>query len=394
MATNRGFEEAPYGSRSDWMTVAGAAKTLGLRVPQVQGWAQNGHVVSCKHGRRRLVSLGTCREHLNRARLRERHARAGNPPRLDTEPAPAVVCEIVPVDVAGHQLVGARLDGQEVIVVSLLEGLLGLAKGSLARKMRRRADFVSGVHMFNLNADQMRAIREQVTVNMTEVDFIKHASRITVLTAAGVSMALMLGDSDICRRLRQELSTSGFMQSVGEAVRDQDAEKFARTLTGDQQAVDLERFRADLLAETRQIVQEAVRDAVQVAVSESVQVAVRESMQAVVALLPELMAGVQTTKPASPAGKQHRCNMRAETVARLVRQNVLGVKMTATGVHDLARSIERKRLGLRNDGSGLEGFSELRNAGGTYDVWFYSPAMVKLISEIMRNGQIYMGFVQ
>jgi hypothetical protein len=374
------------------MTVAGAAKTLGLRVPQVQGWAQNGHVLSCKHGRRRLVSLGTCREHLNRARLRERHARAGNPPRLDTEPTPAVVCEIVPVDVAGHQLVGARLDGQEVIAVRLLEELLGLMHGSLARKMRRRADFIEGVHMFNLNANQMQAIREQVSDNMAEVEFIRHASRITVLTAAGVSMALMLGDSDICRRLRQELSTSGFMQSVGEAVRDQDAEKFARTLTGDQQAVDLERFRADLLAETRQIVQEAVRDAVQVAVSESVQVAVRESMQAVVALLPELMNGVQAT--ASTGGKQHRCNMRAETVARLVRQNVLGVKMTPAGVHDLARSIERKRLGLRNDGSGLEGFSELRNAGGTYDVWFYSPAMVSLISEIMRNGQIYMGFVQ
>ena len=39
----------------------------------------------------------------------------------------AVSCEIVPVDVAGHQLVGARLDGQEVIAVQYLEGLLGLA---------------------------------------------------------------------------------------------------------------------------------------------------------------------------------------------------------------------------------------------------------------------------
>ena len=386
MSRNRGFTEAPYASRSDWMTVADAAKALDLRVPQVQGWAQNGHVVSCKHGRRRLVSLGTCRAHLDRARLRERHARAGNPPRIDDRPPQAVTCEIVPVDVAGHQLVGARLDGQEVIAVRLLEDLLGLMHGSLARKMRRRADFIEGVHMFNLNTAQMQAIREHVSDNMAEVEFIRRASRITVLTAAGVSMALMLGDSDICRRLRQELSTSGFMQSVGEAVRDQDAEKFARTLTGDRQAIDLQQFRRDMLAETRQIVQEAVRDAVQVAV--------RESMQAVVALLPELMTGIQTTSPGQQAGKQHRCNMRAETVARLVRQNVLGVKMTATGVHDLARNIEQKRLGMRNDGSGLDGYSELRNAGGAYDVWFYSPAMVKLMCDIMRNGQIYMGFVQ
>ena len=385
MSRNRGFTEAPYASRSDWMTVADAAKALGLRVPQVQGWAQNGHVLSCKHGRRRLVSLGTCRAHLDRARLRERHARAGNPPRIDDRPPQAVTCEIVKVDVAGQQLVGARLDGQEVIAVSLLEDLLGLAKGSLARKMRRRDDFVSGVHMFNLSTEQLRSY-----VSKTDtLSVLSHAERpkvLTVLTAAGVSMALMLGDSEICRRLRQELSTSGFMQSVGEAVISGDGDKFARTLTGDHPKIDLQQFRRDMLAETRQIVQEAVRDAVQVAV--------RESMQAVVALLPELMTGIQTTSPGQQAGKQHRCNMRAETVARLVRQNVLGVKMTATGVHDLARNIEQKRLGMRNDGSGLDGYSELRNAGGAYDVWFYSPAMVKLMCDIMRNGQIYMGFVQ
>tara|TARA_Y100001972_G_C7579251_1_gene290597 strand:+ start:41 stop:760 length:720 start_codon:yes stop_codon:yes gene_type:complete len=239
--------------------------------------------------------------------------------------------------------------------------------------------------MFNLSTEQLRSY-----VSKTDtLSVLSHAERpkvLTVLTAAGVSMALMLGDSEICRRLRQELSTSGFMQSVGEAVISGDGDKFARTLTGDHPKIDLQQFRRDMLAETRQIVQEAVRDAVQVAV--------RESMQAVVALLPELMTGIQTTSPGQQAGKQHRCNMRAETVARLVRQNVLGVKMTATGVHDLARNIEQKRLGMRNDGSGLDGYSELRNAGGAYDVWFYSPAMVKLMCDIMRNGQIYMGFVQ
>ena len=388
-----GYHQVPHSSRSDWLTTQDAAKTFGVRRNQVVGWARAGHVVSCKSGTRRLVSRQSCQDYIDSPSYYSRKfgSRGASKGSAAPKPAPAVTCEIVPVDVAGQQLVGARLDGQEVIAVSLLEGLLGLAKGSLAQKMRRRDDFVSGVHMFNLNAEQLRAyLTENYKLSFSPA--LSNPNRLTVLTAAGVSMALMLGDSDICRRLRQELSTSGFMQSVGEAVIAGDAEKFARTLTGDQQMVDLERFRADLLAETRQIVQEAVRDAVQVAVSESVQVAVRESMQAVVALLPELMNGVQTT--ASTGGKQHRCNMRAETVARLVRQNVLGVKMTATGVHDLARSIERKRLGLRNDGSGLEGFSELRNAGGTYDVWFYSPAMVSLISEIMRNGQIYMGFVQ
>jgi len=389
------YRQVPHSSRSDWLTTQDAAKAFGVRRNQVVGWARAGHVVSCKSGTRRLVSRQSCQDYIDSPSYYSRKfgSRGASKGSAAPKPAPTVACEIVTMDVGGHHLTGARLDGQEVIAVRLLEDLLGLMHGSLARKMRRRDDFVEGVHMFNLNAAQLSAFRKGAD-KIAEVDFLSHASRLTVLTASGVSMALMLGKSDICTRLRQELCASGFMQSVGEAVRDQDAEKFARTLTGDQQAVDLERFRADLLAETRQIVQEAVRDAVQVAVSESVQVAVRESMQAVVALLPELMAGVQTTKPASPAGKQHRCNMRAETVARLVRQNVLGVKMTATGVHDLARSIERKRLGLRNDGSGLEGFSELRNAGGTYDVWFYSPAMVKLMCEIMRNGQIYMGFVQ
>ena len=384
MARNKGFVEAPYANHTDWMTVADAAKTIGLRVAQVQGWAQNGHVVSCKHGRRRLVSLGTCRQHLDRARTRDWHGRAGNAPRLNDRPPQAVTCEIVPVDVAGHQLVGARLDGQEVIAVRLLEELLGLVHGSLARKMRRRDDFIEGVHMFNLNAEQLSVYLSGM-VNLSVPHHREKTTRLTVLTAAGVSMALMLGNSDTCRRVRQELSTSGFMQSVGEAVISGDADKFARTLAGDQQTVDLEQFRRDMITETRQIVQEAVRDAVQVAV--------RESMQSIIALLPELMAGIQP-QPTKATSKQHRCNMRGETVARLIRQNVLGVKMTKAGVHTLAKSIEQKRLGVKDNGSGLEGYSELRNTGGTYDARFYSPAMVTLMCDIMRNGQIYMGFVQ
>ena len=105
------------------------------------------------------------------------------------------------------------------------------------------------------------------------------------------------------------------------------------------------------------------------------------------------MAGIQP-QPTKATSKQHRCNMRGETVARLIRQNVLGVKMTKAGVHTLAKSIEQKRLGVKDNGSGLEGYSELRNTGGTYDARFYSPAMVTLMCDIMRNGQIYMGFVQ
>ena len=68
--------------------------------------------------------------------------------------------------------------------------------------------------------------------------------------------------------------------------------------------------------------------------------------------------------------------------------------MTATGVHALRRSIEKQRLGLNNHGSGIEGYCELRDTGESHDVWFYSPAMVKLMCDIMRNGQVYMGFVQ
>ncbi len=230
MSKKRGFLEAPYDSRTDWMTVADAAKALGVRLNQVQGWAQNMHVVSCKHGRRRLVSLSSCREHLHRAELRSPRTWSGNPPNIDTEPTQSVTCEIVPVDVSGRQLVGARLDGQEVIAVRLLEELLGLAYGSLAQKMRRRIDFVSGVHMFKLSGLQLRAYKRELSYKMSESS---NLPTLNVLTAAGVSMALMLGDSDICRRLRRELSTSGFMQSVGEAVISGDGEKFARTLADD-----------------------------------------------------------------------------------------------------------------------------------------------------------------
>ena len=391
MARIKAFVEVPHESRTDWATFKQVAEKLGLRLNQVTGWARSGHIVSCKVKGRRFISLSECQEYKTRAHLQRPHTKKRSrskdtktqEPQPQPQPEP-IRCEIVPVDVAGHQLVGARLDGQEVIAVRLLEELLGLVHGSLARKMRRRDDFIEGVHMFNLNAEQLSVYLSGM-INLSVPHHREKTTRLTVLTAAGVSMALMLGNSDICRRLRQELSTSGFMQSVGESVRDQDAGKFARTLAGDQQTVDLEQFRRDMITETRQIVQEAVRDAVQVAV--------RESMQSIIALLPELMAGIQP-QPTKATSKQHRCNMRGETVARLIRQNVLGVKMTANGVHDLAKSIEQKRLGFKDNGSGLEGYSELRNTGGTYDARFYSPAMVTLMCDIMRNGQIYMGFVQ
>jgi len=386
MARIKAFVEVPHESRTDWATFKQVAELLGLRLNQVTGWARSGHIVSCKVKGRRFISISNCQEYKTRAKLQAKHTKKPSRPRAqEPQPQPERIrCEIVPVDVAGHQLVGARLDGQEVIAVRLLEDLLGLTTGSLARKMRRRADFVSGVHMFNLSTEQLRSYVSK-TDTLSVLSHTERPKGLTVLTAAGVSMALMLGNSDTCRRVRQELSTSGFMQSVGEAVISGDGDKFARTLAGDQQTVDLEQFRRDMITETRQIVQAAVRDAVQVAV--------RESMQSIIALLPELMAGIQP-QPTKATSKQHRCNMRGETVARLIRQNVLGVKMTKAGVHTLAKSIEQKRLGVKDNGSGLEGYSELRNTGGTYDARFYSPAMVSLMCDIMRNGQIYMGFVQ
>ena len=75
MSKNRGFEEVPHTSRTDWVTVQDAARVLGLREDQVYGFAKNGHVVCCRAGRRRLVSLEQCREHARTSTLQEKYER-------------------------------------------------------------------------------------------------------------------------------------------------------------------------------------------------------------------------------------------------------------------------------------------------------------------------------
>jgi hypothetical protein len=61
------YNEAPYLSRTDWVTIPEAAQAVQRRPNQVRGWVIDGKVVSCKQGRRRLVSLESCQDFVQRA---------------------------------------------------------------------------------------------------------------------------------------------------------------------------------------------------------------------------------------------------------------------------------------------------------------------------------------
>ena len=393
MSSNQ-YNEVPYASRNDWLTQHAAAKIFNVRYRQVTGWVYNGHVVTCKHGNKRLVSEQSCQQHYARAQFRDERSRAGHTrtspppepaPKSAPEPPP-IHCEVVPIQVGGAELAGIRLNGQEVIAAQLLEKILQLQPRSISTRLGRSGRFVEGVDYVVLRGRAMKAVREG-GVDLESTPSPENVSQLTVLTEVGVGKVMCTMKSPVTDVLAGMLYGSNFMRRAARAVMQGDEEAFARNMADDHhrgESFDVEKFKQEMLADTRKLVQVVIREVVPSVVRETV-----------VALLPELLKGVQATRP--PTGstdKQYRCNMRGETVARLVRQNVLGVKMTATGVHALRRSIEKQRLGLNNHGSGIEGYCELRDTGESHDVWFYSPAMVKLMCDIMRNGQVYMGFVQ
>jgi len=358
------YNEEPYLSRTDWVTLKEAARAVQRRPTQVRGWIIDGKVVSCKQGRRRLVSLESCRDFVLRApnhRPTRHRRRSGDPA---PAPAPQHSCDLVPIDVGGRELLGARLDGQELIPVRLLEELLGMSPRSLRSQIMQSREYRAGVHLVVLRGSELASLRAEGDTNFVSPSWIQTTSQLSCLTPAGVALALMKSRSPVCAEIRNALSRSNFMQEIGAAVLTQDGDRFAAALTTDQ-------LRSQLRAELRADMEAMVRDVVAVAVRE-----------AIAQIVPAL------SQPAS-RGNDHRCTLTASRAATLVSRQLFRT-VTESEVHQIAREIEKQESG-GVWGEGLPGYSEQRvPVGRAWPVWFYSPAMVAAVFHALSGGQTYL----
>jgi len=360
------YREEPYLSRTDWVTLKEAARAVQRRPTQVRGWIIDGKVVSCKQGRRRLVSLESCRDFVQRApNLRHRRRRS---PGVSAAPAPAPApehsCDLIPIDVGGRELLGARLDGQEMIPLRMLEELLGMSRGSLGRQIQQSGEYRPGVHLVVLRGSELASLRMSATEESSAPSWVQRTSQLSCLTPAGVALALMKSRGPICAEIRNALSQSGFMREIGAAVLTQDGDRFAAALTADQ-------LRSQLRAELRADMEAMVRDVVAVAVRE-----------AIAQIVPALI------QPAS-RGRDHSCTLTASKAAALVSRQLFR-PVTESEVHQIAREIEKQESGGLW-GEGLPGYSEQRvPPGRAYPVWFYSPAMAAAVFHALSGGQTFL----
>ena len=365
------YNEEPYLSRSDWVTVPEAAEAVQRRPNQVRGWVIDGKVVSCKQGRRRLVSLESCRDFVLRApnhRPSRHRRRSGDPA---PAPAPQHSCDLVPIDVGGRELLGARLDGQELIPLRMLEELLGMSRGTLAHQIKRSNEYQPGVHMVALRGSELASLRAEGEDKLSSPSWIQRTSQLSCLTPAGVALALMKSRSPVCAEIRNALSRSGFMREIGAAVIQQDGDRFAAALTADQLRSQIRaELRAELAAHKQQT-EQLVRDVVAVAVRE-----------AIAQIVPAL------SQPAS-RGRDHNCTLTAGRAAALVSRQLFRT-VTESEVHQIAREIEKQESG-GVWGEGLPGYSEQRvPPGRAYPIWFYSPAMAAAIFHALSGGQTFL----
>tara|TARA_R110001592_G_C13115228_1_gene745337 strand:+ start:435 stop:1769 length:1335 start_codon:yes stop_codon:yes gene_type:complete len=239
------FQTVDPSKHDDWHSSRAAAAALGVRFKQVDGWVGSGHVDTCKVGRCRMVSLKSCLDHMASPTYRSRRfGSKAQPPRNQGSPPPPpapeppICCEVVPIQVAGAELAGIRLNGQEVIAGQLLERILGLQPKSLSARIGRDAWFVEGEDYVVLRGAEMGALREKV-VDVLKTTPLRNAPNLTVLTEDGVAKVLTSIRSRKTNVLATTLLRSNFMRRAARAVIQGDQEGFARNAADDATLDDL-----------------------------------------------------------------------------------------------------------------------------------------------------------
>jgi hypothetical protein len=266
---------------------------------------------------------------------------------------------------------GARLDGQELIPLRMLERLLEMGRGSLKSQIMQSGEYQPGVHLIVLRGSSLGAMRSEGSTNSVLPSWLQRTSQLSCLTPAGVALALMKSRSPVCAEIRNALSRSNFMREIGAAVIQQDGDRFAAALTADQLRSQIRaELRAELAAHKQQT-EQLVLDVVAVAVRE-----------AIAQIVPAL------SQPAS-RGSDHRCTVSAQKAACLVSRRLFR-RVTEREIHEVAREIEKQESG-GVWGEGLPGYSEQRvPPNQAWPIWFYSPAMVAAIFHALSGGQTFL----
>lgn len=258
------FRTVPYSMHNDWHNSKTAASVLGVRRKQVDGWIGGGHVDSCKKGHRRLVSLQSCRDHMispiyesrrYSPKAQQTGATQTTSPPPPPAPEPTVRCEVVPIQIAGSELAGIRLNGQEVIAAQLLEQILGLKPKSLSARVGRDEWFVKGEDYVVLRGREMGALREKVVDVLPTTSLLK-SPQLMILTENGVAKVLTTIRSRVTNVLATTLLRSNFMLRAARAVIQRDQEGFARNAADDASLEDIKGRLVELEQLTQQQAQE------------------------------------------------------------------------------------------------------------------------------------------
>ena len=203
-------------STDKWVTVAEAARLTGRPLNSIYKWHSVDDVVRHRRigVRSVLVHLGDC---IKQSETRVRRRRKPAPKPAQVAPVvPAVVVDLVPFSLAGQQCQGWRIDGVELLDVSLLGRLLDYADRSLVSLIKSdwSDEFIAGEHFRVVDGPALESLKGQPVKSSLNGSVPKHSSSVTALTRAGVALVLLKTHKPIGKALRRALADSHFMAEL------------------------------------------------------------------------------------------------------------------------------------------------------------------------------------
>jgi hypothetical protein len=174
-------------STDKWVTVAEAARLTGRPENSISNWYRTDKVVRHQRisARRVLVNLADCIEQSD-ARVRRRRKPAPRAARV-APAVPAVAVDLVPFSLAGQQCQGWRINGEELLDVSLLGRLLDYADRSLVSLIKSdwSDEFIAGEHFRVVDGPALESLKGQPVKSSLNGSVPKHSSRQPGADAAG-----------------------------------------------------------------------------------------------------------------------------------------------------------------------------------------------------------------
>ncbi len=345
-------------STDRWVTVTEAARVTNRPENSISNWYITDKVVRHKRisARRVLVNLADCIEQC----VRRRRKPAPKPAQV-APVVPAVVVDLVPFSLAGQQCQGWRIDGVELLDVSLLGRLLDYSEKALVSAIGGAwsDEFIAGEHLRVIEGAALESLKGQPVTNHVTGSVPKHSSSVTALTRAGVALVLLKTHKPIGKALRRALADSHFMAEL----LDGNPEPMRQAVTGQG---DFSMVMAAVLESNR---------------------AVLQTMESIGRMISTMAEG--THRPARRDDPDARCIHSARAIARKLRAEYpYAGLISETQVHELAR-----RLKLRGaDRQGLIGMSmHVQRPSGFPVIMYSTHALDRMRDELHRQAILFQG---